>query len=217
MFPSKTIPGNFHSVGVQIDEHLKWNSHVSYLCKKMAYYLYLISRHHKVLPMFMLKLLVESLVLSHLNYALPVWGPAFAHYLLARLVKMHNRAIRVIGGLKKFDHVSSFRRQLNWLSVDSLIQHRCNALMYRYYNSEHNNCILLNPPIQFGRQSIYSTRTHPYFAAIHCFKLSFSQKFFCSKGVYWWNTLPHELLDKSPSYNQFKRHLYGHLLSLHHD
>ena len=55
-----------------------------------------------VLPMFILKLLVESLVLSHLNYTLPVWGPALTHDLLA-LVKMHNRAIRVIGGLKKFD------------------------------------------------------------------------------------------------------------------
>ena len=67
---------------------------------------------------------------------------------------MHNRAIRVIGGLKKFDRVSSFRRQLNWLSVDSLIQHRCDAMMYRYYNSGHNN-ILLNPPIQFGQRSTY--------------------------------------------------------------
>ena len=53
--------------------------------------------------MFILKLLVESLVLSRLNYALPVWGPALACDLLARLVKMHNRAIRVIGELKKFD------------------------------------------------------------------------------------------------------------------
>ena len=35
--------------------------------KKMAYYLYLISRHHKVLPMFILKLLVESLVLHILT------------------------------------------------------------------------------------------------------------------------------------------------------
>ena len=141
----------------------------------MVYYLYLISHHHKVLPVFILKLLVESLVLLHLNYALPVWDPALGHDLLARLVKMHNHAIRVIGELKKFDHVSNFRRQLNWLSVDSLIQYRCDAMMYRYYNSEHNNCILLNPPIQFGRQSIYSTRTCPYFVAIHCFKLSFSQ------------------------------------------
>ena len=160
---------------------------------------------------------MESLVLSHLNYALPVWGPALVHDLLARLVKMHNRAIRVIGGLKKFDHVSSFRRLLNWLSVDSLIQHHCNVLMYRYYNSERNNCILLNPPIQFGQQSIHSTRTRPYFATIQHFWLSFSQKFFRSKGVYWWNTLPHKLLDKSPSYHQFKRHLHGHLLSLHPD
>ena len=179
----------------------------------MAYYLYLISYHHKALPMSILKLLVESLVLSHLNYALPVWGPSLAHDLLTRLVKMHNRAIRVIGGLRKFDHVSSFRRQLNWLSVDSLIQHRCNAVMYKYFTSDHNNCILLNPPIQFGRQSIYSTRTRPYFAAIHRFKLSFSQKFFRSKGVYWWNSLPHELLERSTSYDLFTRHLYGHLLS----
>ena len=87
-------------LGVQIDEHLKCNSHVSYLCKRMAYYLYLISRHHKAFPMFILKLLVESLVLSHLNYALPLWDPALAHDLMAKLVKMHNRAIRVIGGLK---------------------------------------------------------------------------------------------------------------------
>ena len=200
-------------LGVQIDEHLKWNSHVSYLCKKMAYYLYLISCHHKALPMSILKLLVESLVLSHLNYALPVWGPSLAHDLLSRLVKMHNRAIRVIGGLRKFDHVSSFRRQLNWLSVDSSIQHRCNAVMYKYYTSDHNNCILLNPPIQFGQQSIYSTRTCPYFAAVHRFKLSFSQKFFRSKGVYWWNSLPHELLERSTSYDIFRRHSYGHLLS----
>ena len=165
-------------LGVQIDEHLRWKSHVSYLCKKMAYYLYLISYHRKVLPVSILKLLTESLVLSHLNYALPVWGPALGHDLLARLVRMHNRAVRVIGGLNKFDHVSSFRRQLNWLPVDSLIQHCCDAMMYRYYTSEHNNCILLNPPIQFGQQSSYLTRTHSYFAAINHFKLSFSQKFF---------------------------------------
>ena len=43
--------------------------------------------------MFILKLLVESLVLSHLNYALPMCGPALVHDLLARLVKIHNCAI----------------------------------------------------------------------------------------------------------------------------
>ena len=56
----------------------------------------------------------------------------------------------------------------------------------------------------------------PFVAAIHCFKLSFSQKFFRSKGVYWWNSLPHELLERSTSYDLFKRHLYGHYC-LHYD
>ena len=96
-------------VPMHIDERLKCNTHGSYLCKHMAYYLYLISCHRKALLTFILKMLVESLVLSHLNYAMPVWGPALAHDLLVRLVKIHNRAIQVIGGLKKFDHVSSFK------------------------------------------------------------------------------------------------------------
>ena len=79
-------------------------------CSKRVLYKTQLFHHHKVLPVYILRLLVESLVLSHLNYALPVWGPSLSHDLLPRLVKMHNLAIRVIGGLKKFDHVSSFRR-----------------------------------------------------------------------------------------------------------
>ena len=58
-----------------------------------------------------------------------MWGPALGHDLLARLVKMHNHAIRVTDGLKKIDHVSNFRRQLNWLSVDSLI-HSIAVMLY---------------------------------------------------------------------------------------
>ena len=42
---------------------------------------------------------------------------------------------------------------------------------------------------------------------IHRFKLSFSQKFFRSKGVYWWYSFSSKLLGKLPSYNQFKQHL----------
>ena len=148
----------------------------------MAYYLYLISHHRKVPPVPILKLLVESLVLSHLNYALAVWGPALAHDLLARLIWLHNCAVQVI---EKFDHVSSLRRQLCWLPVSFLIQYHCDVMMFRYYHSKHNNYILLTPPIKFGQQSIYSTRTRSYFAAIDRFRLSFPQRFFHSKGFYW--------------------------------
>ena len=90
------------------------------------------------------------------------------------------------------------------------------TVVYRHYNSEHNNSILLNPPIQFRHQSTYSSWACPYFAAIHHFRLSllYILKKFCYKGIFWWNALPHELLDKSPLCVNFKWPLYGHLLSI---
>ena len=71
----------------------------------------------------------QSLVLSHLRYAVPVWS----HDLQSRLEKMFNRAVRVVYGLRKFDHVSALQRKLEWLSVQSLIQHHCLLMLYRYY------------------------------------------------------------------------------------
>jgi len=77
-----------------------------------------------------LKMLVQSLALSHLCYAVPVWGPSLSHDLQSRLEKMFNRAVRVVYGLRKFDHVSALRRKLEWLSVQSLIQHHCLLMVY---------------------------------------------------------------------------------------
>ena len=51
---------------------LWWPSHISTLCKKMAYYLYLIGCYQRNLPVAILKLLV----LSHLRYVVSVWGPS---------------------------------------------------------------------------------------------------------------------------------------------
>ena len=75
----------------------------------------------------------------------------------------------VIGRLKRFDH---FRRGSlsGSLLIDSLIQHHYITMMYRHCNSEHNNGILLNPPIQFRYQSTYFTRTH---SSIFCCYPSF--------------------------------------------
>ena len=63
-------------LGLYIDPKLSWRSHVANICKKMAYYLYLIGYHHGTLPKCIIKMLVKSLILSHLNYALSVWGPS---------------------------------------------------------------------------------------------------------------------------------------------
>ena len=57
------------------DNQLRWDSYVFTVYKKVSYYLYWITAHYKHMPNDVLKPLIDSLVLSYLTYALPVWGP----------------------------------------------------------------------------------------------------------------------------------------------
>ena len=135
--------------------------HVSSVCKKVYYYLYWINAHYKYLPNDVLKLLIDSLVLSCLTYALPVWGPAISKQCLTRLQRQHNWAVRIVKNLRKFNDVSAHRTQLGWLPIDTLIHYRTLCTMCQLYHKTFN---LLNPPILFGPQHTYSTRCPPTFA-----------------------------------------------------
>ena len=61
-------------LGLVFDHNLSWDHHVSQICKKTFYCLHIIRCHRNVLGSKLLKRLTEVLVLSHLNYSLPVWG-----------------------------------------------------------------------------------------------------------------------------------------------
>ena len=82
-------------LGLVFDCNLSWCHHVANICKKMSYYLYLISSHRHVLSFQLLKMLSESLVLSHLTYCIAVWGPSLTHAYLLHLQHMQNRAVRL--------------------------------------------------------------------------------------------------------------------------
>ena len=74
--------------------------------------------------MHILRMMVDFLVLSQQNYALPVWGPLLSSDLINCLCRLHNRAVHVVFGLCKYDHVSSHRSRLGWLPLESTIQYR---------------------------------------------------------------------------------------------
>ena len=51
-------------LGILFDSKLQWGSHLNFICKKASYYLYLLSLHRKYLIFDILKMLVESLILT---------------------------------------------------------------------------------------------------------------------------------------------------------
>jgi len=67
---------------------------------KISYYLCLLIDYS------LIKMLLESLVLSHLSYYVVVWDPSLASSLLQRLQRMQNCTMRLCCGLQKYDHVS---------------------------------------------------------------------------------------------------------------
>ena len=76
------------------DCSLSWAHHVANVCSKMSYYLYLLSTHRHVIDYNLMKMLLESQVLSHLSYCVTVWGPSLSSILSQRLQRMQNRAVR---------------------------------------------------------------------------------------------------------------------------
>jgi len=186
-------------LGLIFDSNMSWTHHVANVCHKMSYYLYLLRSHRHVIDISLMKMLLESLVLSHLSYCVTVWGPSLGSTLLRRLQRMQNRAVRLCYNLQKYDHVSEFYHRLQWLPLSHFIQFKSLCSMYHQYHQV--KCIPLEPAIIFGG-TYYNTRTPIYFENIPMLHLCFTQRFFCHKIIRWWNALPSSVTDciTSPFY-----------------
>ena len=176
------------------DSTLSWSSKV---CRSMSYYLYLLNKQRLIFKTDLFKMLIESLVFSHVLYCLPVWGPSLTNANVNRLKCLQHRAIRLCLGLRKYDHISHHFHTLHWLPIGSMIQYRtlC-AMHHQYFQPKH---IPLVPPISFGRQHQYATRTTQLFAQPPRCRLSFTQKHFRSQAAHWWNAVPNDMLT-SPTF-----------------
>ena len=137
-------------------------------------------------------MLIDSLVLSHINYALPAWGPMLAKSSLQRLQRLLNWGVRITAGLRKYDHVSSHRARLRWLPVESQIEYRSLCAIHRQYSS--HQCVQLDPPIVFGTQHSYSTRSLEQFANVQCCRLTKTQHSFRYAAAMWWNKLSDDIV-----------------------
>jgi len=163
-------------LSIVFDDKSQWSSHIDKVCKSMSYYLYMIGSHCTSLTKSVSRMLVKSLVLSRMRYAISTWLPALQQRHISRLQWMQNRGVQLSCDLKKYDHVSSHRLGLRWLSVQDQIKQ--STLSYMYHQCHYQSCLKLNPPIQFGCRHFYFTRTNRHFANITRFSTAFGQKKF---------------------------------------
>ena len=136
-----------------------------------------------------MKLLIESLVFSHLSYSISVWGVSLKQHLVKRLERLQNRAVRLLFHLQKFDHVTCYYRRVSWLPFSDLIKYHSMCVMFHQFCGCGKG-ILLKPRPLFSLAGLLITITELKFAHTMRCRSSFTQSFFCCKATHWWNLLP---------------------------
>ena len=64
----------FKFLGVIIDSNLTWSHHINYISNKLTRICGVLSRLKHDVPVLILKIIYNSLFLSHLNYGITAWG-----------------------------------------------------------------------------------------------------------------------------------------------
>ncbi len=100
-----------------MDRYMTFNVHVSELNKKVVGTLMHIHRISLNFEKRMRTIVVQSLVLSLINYCIRIWGRTNAT-LLNNVQKLQNFAAKVaVGGARKYDHISPIIEELKWVKI----------------------------------------------------------------------------------------------------
>ncbi len=96
---------------------MSFDAHVNEISEKVMVMLIDVNRISSYLDRKSRIIVVQSHVLSHINYCLIIWGTTNSS-LISKVQDLQNFAARVVvGGIKKFEHVSPVYTELKWLKI----------------------------------------------------------------------------------------------------
>ena len=178
-------------LGVIIDNQLKFDKHVNYICGKIAKSIGVLLRCKSYVPLSGLRCIYFSIIHPYISYCLPIFGSIYAVH-LNPLKILQNRAIRIITGGGYYDNLNRLYKTANILRIDDLFKfslacYACKNLdQLNHFTKSHRypvrNSADLRPPMARLR----STEQSVLYNTINL-----------------WNELPLDLKN-SRSYNSFK-------------
>ena len=129
---------SFKLVGVHIDPKLTWKNHITKVRSKIGQALSLIIRTKNYLPKEIKTLLFKSLIQSHIEYCLPIWGNALQTH-LGPLEVLQRKAIRVVTNSKYNSHTQPLFQKVNTLTVKDLYKLRCAKIGIKIAKNKAND------------------------------------------------------------------------------
>ena len=118
------------NLGIIFDSEMKMNEHVSHTVRICYAKLREIASIRKFITTEVAQTLVQSMVISQLDYGNSLlYG--ISEHLLSKLQRVQNAAARIILGYRKYDHISSGLILLHWLPIKFRIKFKIALITYK--------------------------------------------------------------------------------------
>ncbi|KAK3538628.1 hypothetical protein QTP86_009148 [Hemibagrus guttatus] len=146
------------NLGVTMDNQLSFSSHVTNVTRSCRFLLYNIRRIRPFLSTQATQVLVQSLVISRLDYcnSLLAGLPLNA---IRPLQMIQNAAARLVFNLPKFSHTTPLLRSLHWLPVAAHIRFKTLMLAYKAKNGPAPSYLKALVTSRTAPRSLRSTST----------------------------------------------------------
>ena len=153
-------------LGVILDEHRSWKSHIAHLSSKVSRSIGIIYKSSFCLHKSALRMLYFSLIYPYLYYCISVWGSTNPTN-LNRIFVLQKRAIRAISKSPFDAHTGPIFKELNILSLHNIYLAQIGKIMLQYkaglLPTCFENIFLLRSQIH-----VHNTRDANYFSLPKC-------------------------------------------------
>ena len=119
----------FNFLGLTINKFMNWSSHSAKIANKISRTLGIMNRLKRYLPFSALKLMYDSLILSHLQFGITCWG-----FEWNRIFKLQKRALRIMTNSKYNAHTEPLFKELEMLKVSDIFDVQCMKFWYKFVN-----------------------------------------------------------------------------------
>ncbi|KAK3511718.1 hypothetical protein QTP70_018911 [Hemibagrus guttatus] len=197
------------NLGVTMDNQLSFSSHVTNVTRSCRFLLYNIRRIRPFLSTQATQVLVQSLVISRLDYcnSLLAGLPLNA---IRPLQMIQNAAARLVFNLPKFSHTTPLLRSLHWLPVAARIRFKTLMLAYKAKNGPAPSYLKALVTSRTAPRLLRSTSTARLVPPSLREKGRYTSRLFSVLAPRWWNELPLGIRT-AESLTVFKRQLKTYL------
>jgi len=196
-------------LGVHIDQHMTWKVHINQITAKIAKNVGILTRIAYILPKEIRINLYYTLIYPYLTYCNLIWASTYESR-LHKLVILQKRAVRIIAGIRKWEHTGPSFSEFKLLKIHQIKDLQIGEFFFRL---EHG----LLPPV-FKDFLSHASDIHTHFTrnltAYRPIKAHSNTRRFTIKsyGTLVWNALPIEIRSSS-NLQVFKKRLRAFFLS----